>query len=72
MTELSPFQADILINTRRLIAEWKEHLAMFEDGRMRITNSGVDVTPEWKVQLGAQIARNEDLLAKYDPDGLTV
>lgn len=69
---MSPEQQHLMRRVRRHVGEAKRSLALFEAKLLRVYHNGQDVSDQHVAMLKDQIAHNEEVLAQYDPDGLTV
>jgi hypothetical protein len=68
---MSAVQSELLSVTRKHLREWRRSVAAFAEGRMRTMTNNVDTTSQHVSMLKEMIARNEALLAQYDPEGVT-
>src|SRR5690242_7188191 len=68
---LSPRHAEHLAKLRVQLRAWRRSLAGFAAGAHHMYTNGIDTSADHIVMLRDMIARNDALLAHYDPDGIT-
>jgi hypothetical protein len=63
--------AAMMRRSRRHIREWKRGIAFVESGYLTFRVNGVDASADHVATLRAHIASHQQLIAQYDPHGLT-
>jgi len=63
--------ATMMRRSRQHIREWKRGIAFVETGYMSFRTDGVDTSGDHAAALRGYIATHQELIARYDPDGLT-
>ncbi|MDP3173548.1 MAG: hypothetical protein Q8M88_03845 [Phenylobacterium sp.] len=69
---VSPGLLELLRHERRLAEEWRQSLNEFKAGDLRLFARGKDVSAAWISHLEKSLEEHELLLARLDPENLSI